>query len=188
MKRRTAYATVFLGAVLIWGVGLGCWPLLVWSPLNCTCEDIDINSGRIRYRRYLAGLCVYTSVKETRLSRILSESTDVGSADWHVANTFSPLVHHSPHHMYHGAIHQVHQIETIWDLYSFTPAAKQQMARDVVSLWHSDEGYHPVNYYLNELESGASGRQDTTIDAKDLPTIEAISRRRSNLQASNSTM
>lgn len=185
MKRRAAYATVLLGAVVIWVVGLGCWPLLFWSPLNCTCEDIDINFGRIRYRRYLVGLCVSTSVRETSLSRIISYTSALGSADWHCANTFSPLVHHSPHYSYHGAINQVHQLEIFWDLYNFTPAARQQMARDVISLWHSDEGYDPVNYYLIELESVVSGRQDTTIDTKDLPTIEAINRRRSNPQPSN---
>lgn len=104
MKRRTLCVAVVIAALAIWVVGLGCWPVLVWSRLNCSCEDIDINSGRIRHRRYLLGICVYTTVEETSLSRVASAGGAVESANWRCVNTFSPLVHHSPHYRYHNAI------------------------------------------------------------------------------------
>jgi hypothetical protein len=170
MKRRTKYTAVLLGALAIWVIGLGCWPFLTWSRLNCCCEEIDINSGRIRERRYLLGLCVYRSVRDTSLSRVVSAGGQPEAADWRSVNTFSPFVHYSPHYRYHGAVNDVERLTTCWDLCDFSPVAKQEVATCVLSLWHSDEGYRAVSDYLNKLESVVEKRQGSVIGIEDLPS------------------
>ena len=43
MRRRTGCLIVVLVAVVTWLIGFGCWPILIWSSLNCWSDDIDIN-------------------------------------------------------------------------------------------------------------------------------------------------
>ncbi len=64
--------------------------LFQWSRLNCRYEDVDINTGRIRYTRYLLFCPLGSRIEETWLSRASQESSD--SPDWHRVNTFSRLV------------------------------------------------------------------------------------------------
>jgi hypothetical protein len=182
MRRRIGCLIVFLVAVLIWVVGLGCWPVLIWSPLNCWCDDIDINSGRIRYRHYLVGLLVRSSIEETELSRLAVAEGKEEPPDWHTSNTFSPFVHHSPHYTYHGASSQVRQLEMMWGCAPFTVAAKRQIARNILLLWQRDRDYHSVGQYLNEFDSLLNRRwtmvhprewieSKDPIDTKDLPPL-----------------
>ena len=177
MRRRTKYLAGLLVIAAIWVVGLGCWPFVTWSSLNCSCEVIDISSGRIRYRRYLLGLCVYTSVEETSMSRLLSADGLTITPDWRLVYTLSPFVHHSPHYVYHGAGHQVRLVELTWSVYDFTPDSKRQMARDIVYLWQSLGRYYPVDDYLNELVSVLPRTQERTVDIRDLPNAGVVAER-----------
>jgi hypothetical protein len=174
MRRRTNCLIVLLVVAAIWVIGFGCWPLLVWSPLNCSHHDIDINSGRVRHQGYLVGLCVCEVVEETTISRLLADEVSQKPASWQRVSTFSPMVHHSPHYRYHAAISQIHEVDRIWELAQFTPAAKRQMARNVLSLWQRGEGYGPVSKYLESVYQVSHERQkhNKTVDVKDLPIIE----------------
>jgi hypothetical protein len=182
MRRRTGCLIVFLVLVLIWVIGFGCWPVLVWSRLNCWCDDIDINSGRIRYRRYLAGLLVCTSIKETELSRLVAAEGKAEPPDWHTSNTLSPFENHSPHYLYHGATYQVHELEMMWNCATFTLAAKREIVRNVFLLWRRDGGHYSVDHYLNAFEPLLQRRwtmvrpeewieSKEPIDTKDLPPL-----------------
>jgi hypothetical protein len=178
MKKRLLYLVAILVALAFWVVGLGAWPLVQWSALNCSHDDIDINSGRIRRQHFLVGLCVNESVEESSLSRLVSEVAAERPPEWHRVNTFSPMVHHSPHYRYHGAIEQIREIEAIWQLAPFTAEAKRQVARDVLSLWQVDEGDSLVNDYLNPLSQFIPQRREPEpIGAGDLPSIETIKKR-----------
>jgi hypothetical protein len=130
----------------------------------------------------LVGLCVHTSIEETGLSRFAASDPEVKAAQWRCVSTFSPLAHTSPTHRYGGAINHVKQIEETWNVFSVTPHAKQKMARDVLSLWQSDDGDNLVGRYLNELESALwpaikAKREEIMIDIQDLPTIEFVAGR-----------
>lgn len=82
MKLKVAIAIVFLSATLAWVVGLGCWPLVAWSPLNCWHDDIDITTGRIRHQRYLLGMCISERVEDSALSRQLAPPAADSVTDW----------------------------------------------------------------------------------------------------------
>ncbi len=164
-------AVLIVAVLAAWIVGLGCWPVVIWSPLNCSHEDIDVNSGRVRHQRYLLGLRIRKSVEKSSLSRLLADEVAGQPEYWRRVNTFSPLVGHSPHYLYHGAIAQVYKLEMLWDFAHFTPEAKRQTARDVLAFWQKGEGYFLAGDYLRRLESLADSRQHTgqAIDVKDLP-------------------
>ena len=175
MKRKFIYITI-VAVAAIWVVGLGCWPLVVWSQLNCHHEDVDINSGRIRRQHYLLGLCVCETIEETSLSHLIMAETEKKPAEWRRVNTFSPLVHYSPHYKYHAAIYQISKVDQMWGSVPFTTAAKQRMAEDVLSLWQTGRGYFPVDDYLCKVESIHDKRLagGEPIDVNELPAIESI--------------
>ncbi len=176
-KRLVCLAPVLLG-LAFWVAGLGCWPLLQWSPLNCSHEYIDINSGRIRRQHLLLGLCVSDSVEESSVSRLLVEDGLAAPPAWRLVNTFSPLVHYSPHYRYHGAVSQIRKMEMMWQLVPFAPEAKRQMAHDVLTLWQDDTGYSAAGGYLAEVERLLSQTpKPRAVTKQDLPLVEAIMKR-----------
>lgn len=187
MKRRIAVRLTVVPLILAaWVIGLGCWPLVVWSRLNCWTDSIDINSGRVRYQRYLLWACVGESIEETSFSRIAAVDSDRKPAEWHTVCTLSPMMHYSPHYNYHGAIFQIHSFEFLWNQLSFTPEAKRQVVQNVLALWQCHEGYFPVSDYFGEVRSLCDRWPDSagSIDVKDLPTAESvIERRQAELRA-----
>lgn len=183
MQKTLVYLGLVFVALASWIVGLGCWPFLRWSPLNCSHEDIDINCGRIRRQSFLVGHCVRESVEMSSLTRALSEDAADAPPAWRRVNTFSPMVRYSPHYRYHSALWQIRHIELFWQLAIFTPEAKAQVARDVLSLWQWGKGDDPVNDYIHQLDSTiGDGGEKSTIDTKDLPSIEGIKQGRNRGQ------
>src|SRR5436309_1304498 len=108
MRFKVTLISVLLILVGGWVVGLGCYPFLTWSPLNCRYEDIDINTGRIRHQRLLLGICISERIEDSSISRELQLGG--APADWRRANTFSPLVGYSPHYIFHSAVSQAREL------------------------------------------------------------------------------
>jgi hypothetical protein len=191
MNRRTVYVVGSLAVVTIWVVGFGCWPVVIWSPLNCQYQDIDINSGRVRYQRVMLGWCVHETIEETSLSRIVANETEEKIANWHRVNTFSPMVLYSPHYRYHAAIYQISELDLIWTSADFTPTAKRQMGQDVLLLWQVGKEDFLVSDNLKAVESMCEKRRASKepIDINELPTTESILKRlaseRTSLPASS---
>ncbi len=148
---------------------LGFFP---WSGVNCWQSDIDITSGRIRYTRYLLWIPAQRSVSDSALTRAVSPATTTDSrADWHPVVTFSPGLHHSLHYRFHGAIHQIQELEFSWVSGKMTPAARKESARQVLRLWQQELSYMRATNYIQavwELAQDAE-KKGNVIDAVDLP-------------------
>ena len=150
---------------------LGFFP---WSPLNCWHYDVDINSGRIRYTRFFLFGQLAQRVEESSLSAALRSDDIAGQQpDWQRVHTLSPNVHNSPHYIFHAAMSQVRQLDLIWRIGNFTPAARRASAKRVLELWkqaQSDKGARP---YLRALEGLASEADSAhkSIDERDLPAV-----------------
>jgi hypothetical protein len=172
MRRKLAFLVVFFALLPFWVVGLGCWPLVARS----TVEEIDINSARVRRQRYTLGLCIHESVEPSVLTRLAGADLPEKPADWRRVTTYCSRVRISPHYRYHSAVNQIRVLESIWGLRTFTPAAKRQVARDVLLLWQRGEGYGPVDHYLRELDSISRPWHGNTkpIDTEDLPSPDSI--------------
>jgi hypothetical protein len=176
-NNRKTVVIYFLIVLLIaaWVIGFGCWPFLQWSPLNRWDEQVDINSGRIRRQWELAGIHVSKTIEETSISRMLAGETADKPAIWRTANTFSPLVHYSPHHQYHSAIYQLYQIELYWKMTPFTEEARKQTARDILALWQLNQGDDPVFEYLQKIGTLTQKKiGKSPIDAGELPSIQRV--------------
>ena len=105
---------IILGIVCLLVVVLliGSSPLFPWTPFNCWHEDVDINTGKIRYSRYLLFYCVKTEIRDSPLSlALLPQERNGVTPDWRRVNTFSPGRRVSPHHMFHGAFYQIRELE-----------------------------------------------------------------------------
>ena len=150
--RKVIGATKVLFAVMLvcgWLIGLGGWPLITWSPLNCRHEEIDINSGRIRAQRFLAGVCVSEQVTESPVSLEMSDAAV--RPDWRRVNTFSPLVGHSPHYSFHSAIHQTRKLQIIWELSDFSPDERRESCHEILKQWQAGRSDASAEEYLATL-------------------------------------
>ena len=169
MKSKVTILAVLLVLVVGWVVGLGCYPLVTWSSLNCRHEEIDINTGRIRHQRFLVGICVSERIEESPISREAAIANVV--PDWRRANTFSPCVGYSPHYIFHSTIVQTRKLELVWQLAAFTPAARKRTAQEVLRLWKTGERADAADGYIQALSALAIDRDDTAppIFVEDLP-------------------
>ena len=104
-RRRSLIRAVLVVAVippaLLFYLFLSIFGLFPWSGINCWQDEIDLNSGRIRYTRYLLWLPVTRSVRDSPLTIALSPDdwTNPGE-DWQPVVTLSPGLHHSPHYRF----------------------------------------------------------------------------------------
>ena len=124
---RWAVVAVLCAPALLFGASLhGCFP---WSPINCSHHDVDIHSGRVRFNRYLFWLRVHDSVEDSALTRALRPDDFASTTPkWHHAVTLSPGLGHSLHYKFHSAIAQIRELELVWSLAEFTPAARRASA------------------------------------------------------------
>ena len=171
-KRRLALWTPTIALVLSWWLS----PLgpLTWSPINCWHHEVDIYSGRERYTRFIAWIQVKERITDTALTTALSPDDLTHPPKWHRALTFSPGVRHSPHYIYHSALHQIDTLELIWRLADFTPEARRATAREVLRLWQDHGRDDPVRKYLAALDKVTYTESDTRLAIRivDLPERE----------------
>ncbi len=145
-----------------------------WSKLNCWEYAVDIQSGRIRYTRYLFYATISQSVKDSSLTKLLRPETLNSPPEWRIALTFSPNVRHSPHYAYHGAMNQIEELERIFRLDDFSPDAKRAIGEKLLNLWQTNINDKKVNRYLNTITKLMAARheqeQTQRIEIRDLPS------------------
>lgn len=145
-----------------------------WSPINCTNHEVDIQSGRTRFTRYLFWIPIYQSVDDSALTRALRpEDVAANTPRWRCAVTLSPGLGHSPHYVYHSAINQIRVLEVLWSAGAFTPAARRASAKRVIQLWRDSESDEGAERYLLAIDNllFAAGTARTTTDEADLPSL-----------------
>jgi hypothetical protein len=172
IKRKLNVAVIAVVILFIgWVVGLGCYPFVMWSPLNCSNIDVHISNGRIRYQRYLLGICVGEQIEESLVSRALQAGDT--SPNWHTAVTVSPLVNYSPNHRFGAAPSQIKNIGFIWDAATFTSEAKQRTCQTVVELWQKGEYAGAADDYIESLDMLVRNRRQhpQPYTAEELPEL-----------------
>jgi hypothetical protein len=127
--------------------------LTPWSAINCRDQEINIKTGQARYSRYLWYIRMSERVEDTILSKVLGgESVDVADiAPWHMVNRFSPGLHHSPHYRFHGALSQTREIELLFEMLAPDAQRKEQIVRDLLTLWQTTGSYFGAKPYLMAL-------------------------------------
>jgi len=130
-----------------------------WSEILCYHEDINIQTGQVRYSRYLYFVEIKEQAEDTLLSDYIDiPADDISASSWRRVNTFSPLASHSPHYSFHGALAQVHQLQTAFLLKVFSEAEKKQAVEGLLKKWQESDDYHSAGRYLDDLIEGAFER------------------------------
>ncbi len=125
---------------------------LPWVPLNCTHQDVDITTGRVRYSRYVLFCRVSKRIEDSPLTEVLpSEFLRKARSDWHRVNTLSPGVHYSPHYRFHGAVHQIYDLARAWKTFDLAPTVRQKSAMHLLALWQHDGSDFLAGVYLSGL-------------------------------------
>jgi hypothetical protein len=84
------------------------------------------------------------------------ETVDVADIPaWHRVNTFSPGVGHSPHYVFHSALFQAHQMETIGSTLRLTPERKREVAKAILTAWQKSARDYGANDYIRKLSSSS---------------------------------
>ncbi len=154
-RSRILIAFVVLVAALIF------IPLFVpWTPINCGYDEVDIRTGRTRSSWYLAGCKVYQRVNASALSRALPrEMVNGAKPEWKTVNTISPGLGYSPHHRFHGALHQIRTLERLWQDAKVDESGRRQMASHVLALWQFYGGYYEPGHYIDGLRGLSDARE-----------------------------
>lgn len=127
-----------------------------WSEIMCCHEEINIQTAQVRYSRYVYFVKVTEQTEDTGLSDHVEISGDnISSAFWRRANTFSPLASHSPHYSFHGALAQVHQLQTAFSLKVLSEAEKKQAVEGLLKKWRESDDCHSAGQYVDDLLDGA---------------------------------
>lgn len=139
-----------------------------WSEINCRHLDIDIKTGRVRASRYLWFFEISRQVGDSFVSEALEgERVDVADiAEWHHAITTSHAYAHSPHYAFHGALHQIRQIEIANAVSEFTPQRKKQIARELLTRWQTDGWYMPADRFVESVMDESVANERARSDQK----------------------
>ena len=141
--------------------------------MNCHQDDIDIRSGRVRYRRYLYFALIAETTRDSVLSLALArdDAEDI-APDWHPAITKGPGLPHI-HYIFHGALSQVHSVEEAWKWAEFSPEAKRIVAKRVLELWQEGGNDDAADAYIYAVTDLALDRMGATVDVADLPEVKS---------------
>jgi hypothetical protein len=123
-----------------------------WSAINYWTYDADIFSGRIRYTRYFFFVPVRQKIEDSALTRALQAEDYPGTAsEWRRVLTLSPGVGYSPHYAFHAAIAQIRELELVWEMGQFTPAARRATAKRVLELWQKEKNDGAADHYIRAV-------------------------------------
>ena len=162
---------IFVAKVFVWDTHL-----LGWSPINCWHYEVDINSGRIRYTRFLIFQKVRGQISDSELTRVLRPGDlNDRQPEWHRVLTLSPGVGNSPHYRYHPAIAQINELALFWRLWNLKPEARHATATNLLRAWHQSEDDFGAARYLAELReiTDRVESEHRMVEKSDLPPLPA---------------
>tara|TARA_B100001093_G_C26289399_1_gene784600 strand:- start:38 stop:595 length:558 start_codon:yes stop_codon:yes gene_type:complete len=144
-----------------------------WSKINCWTWEIDINSGKKRYKRYIAYKVTEERIEETWISKAVESDK---KENWKLVLTLSPGVNHSPHYIFHSAISDLKQFEMMLGLcdknndIDYDPEILSIIANNVILLWNRYNGDSEAGDYIIEVIS----KWSDYYTVEDLPNFEAF--------------
>jgi hypothetical protein len=164
--RRWAVGLVVLACIL-----LLLFNIVPWARIDSVQQEVDINTGRLRTTRHFLGT-VRVRVEDSPLTQALTGEDLRGvQPDWQLVTIFCPSFdRQSPHHRYFGAATQIFALQDLWASASFAPAAKREIARQLLKLWQTSGDYHSARGYMfNLYDCACVPRGAGTIQLTDLP-------------------
>jgi hypothetical protein len=147
-----------------------------WTKLNCSDQELDINSGRLRLSRYVLFFRISQRIEDSPLTKALPADLLHHDAEWHMVNRFSPGVRHSPHYAFHSGIHQIRTLENMWQMLDLGPHIRQRTASHVLALWkHSGGDWLAGDYIYGLMDLDKSNNKENSLRklvALEMPKLE----------------
>ena len=148
-----------------------------WPKLGSELYDVDINTGRTRQAYYLLYCKTSEKIEDSILTRTIGPFPDDVQPEWRRVYTYPTIGwRYSPHYAYHGAIGQIHKVDIIWQLFTFSDEAKRHMAGTILEKWQSNGSYFRVETYINDVSSAAQQKAEldpeALISVADLASIQ----------------
>lgn len=134
-------------------------------------QEINIESGRARYRIRIVGLVTSERIEDTAISLALDEPTS-GNPDeaWRMVFCHCPpLITISPHYTFHGALWQTRMVDQLFQVLQPDKSRRREIAAEVLRRWQEDGDYFGVSEYLIQLEQETSQEPAST-------SVDSISR------------
>jgi hypothetical protein len=149
--------------------------MFLWQELNNEfrtiyhiIQDVDINTGRTREIRYVFFIPIKKTFQDSILTITLGSLVENKPPHWKHVNEFSFIRNVSPHFKYHGAISQIKEVETIWEMYVFSEESKRKVAQTILELWQTDGDDRRAAIYINDVGIFALDAKSPIL-ASDLP-------------------
>ena len=132
-------------------------------------HDVDIRTGRVgSYSEFMFWRTPRT-VRDSVISKTLPAVAGT-APNWHIVQTFEGARH--VHTAYHGAISDLRSLDTLWQMVPFTPAAKRQVAAEVLRLWQSQGDDYEAGRYIQDVSQAGfrvADRSGAAVTVADLP-------------------
>jgi hypothetical protein len=147
-------AAIFISLLLLLFGVLFCFssnPILdrVW----CEIQEVDINSGKIKYTTYILFIPIHTEISKTELSNY-AEITP--NSCWKYVNLFVGMSKVSPHYKFHGAIAQIQEIELAWTLSKASPEQRRIDTARLLKSWQSTKSYFAAAKIVSNIQEKAA--------------------------------
>jgi hypothetical protein len=169
-KVKTKACVVLAVSLCVLSGGFAYSVLNPWSRINCTYEDIDIRTGRVRFQRHILFLKVTDRIKKTSISKMWEgHFGDYPDPVWRRVNTFwgFDAGGHSPHHAYHGAIGAGRVLEKGIALALYSEEAQEKAIHTFFELLQAEESDLLASRYAHFLSERAE--DGLVIDQNDVP-------------------
>lgn len=130
-----------------------------WSKMDCGKVYVDIDSGYKKHEQYFWYSRFADAIEPTYLSRLLGKDLPT-QPSWRATHTVTPAQGHSPHHRFHGALHQIDQLETVVTNYALPNPVARGYGTRVLELWQthqSDAGVRGFLHSLHEKHAPSAG-------------------------------
>lgn len=156
MRKGYIWSVVVMGVALL---GIGVYLFSGWSKINCWTEEIDINSGETRYKRYWFWIMTKDEISPTWMSKALNVRDKESSRDWHLVVTLSPGTGHSPHYAYHSATGCLNLAESLFQEYDVPHKRKTALAEAIRDSWKRTGGDDEAGELVTDFWEEVSGEK-----------------------------
>lgn len=156
---RRLFFALLVAIVLAVGLPLAVPFFEPWSRINCRTQEIDLLTGQSRSQRVVWFAVVNESIEDTWMSRTLGHEgrRHHEPREWRKVNTFTPWQRHSPHHAYHGALHQMKQVELQLEIAGefdeppISDEEQRELARQMLEAWRTSGEYRSAEAPLRSF-------------------------------------
>ncbi len=126
-----------------------------FPTINCTLSEINIQTGKGRYSKYL----FFIRTDRRTYATPLSEALDAPVADsqrpsdgWRSVGQFSPpKIRYSPHYSFHSALSQARRVGYFFAVLDLSAEEKAQIAKDILRAWQKQQGDYGAKEIIQKL-------------------------------------